>query len=327
MEAFYKNRLYHHDTHPQKVNLSIGAYRTDEGEPWVLPAVEKAVNMVNSTPSNFEYLNVVGDEAFSRKATELLLGRNSLALREGRVFGVQCLSGTGSLYIGAQILRQVLSFSTVYISRPTWANHRNVFEAAGFETIREYRYIHACSKRLDFNGLLQDLKSAGISAKAVVVLHACAHNPTGMDPTHEEWKQIAEAVRDGQLFPFFDVAYQGFASGDPDTDAWPVRYFIDELGLEAMCAQSFSKNMGLYSECCSIMQKGRGEEACWIHVSCYGALFRRASWELGDCGQVCQCIAGSSLKDRSNHLLHMVKSSGERCSDCDSSALFARVKK
>ena len=152
---------------------------------------------------------------------------------------------------------------TVYISAPTWGNHNLLFKYTGYSQIRTYRYkdplsgnnrpentIHyrywdADKKGMDWDGLCEDLGAA--PAKSVIILHACAHNPTGLDPTKEQWEKIALICRANQLFPFFDCAYQGFASGCLDTDAWAVRYFVSQ-GFELFCSQSFSKNFGLYNE-------------------------------------------------------------------------------
>merc|ERR1719431_2280255 len=134
---------------------------------------------------------------------------------------------------------------TVYISAPTWGNHNLLFKYTGYSQIRTYRYWDEKSRALDLKGMLEDLGSA--PEKAVVILHACAHNPTGLDPTREQWEKIAQICRANQLFPFFDCAYQGFASGCLDTDAWAVRYFVSQ-GFELFCSQSFSKNFGLYNE-------------------------------------------------------------------------------
>lgn len=132
-----------------------------------------------------------------------------------------------------------------YYSEPTWENHRKVFMDAGFQTARTYRYWDAKKRGIDIAGLLEDLENA--APDSVVILHVCAHNPTGCDPTREQWKQIADVMERRKLFPFFDSAYQGFASGDPDHDAWSVRYFV-ERGFELFAAQSFAKNFGLYCE-------------------------------------------------------------------------------
>jgi len=249
IEVFKLTRDFQADSSPCKVSLGVGAYRTDEGKPWVLPVVKKAesylAQQVNVDLLNHEYLPVLGMETFGIAATSMLLGSNCPAIKEGRAFGVQALSGTGALRIGAEVLKRELGCNTVYYSDPTWANHHLIFKNAEFTNLRKYRYWDPISRSLDFDGLVADLMDAPIGA--VVVLHACAHNPTGVDPTHRQWARIAEVVRSRQLFPFFDCAYQGFASGCLDTDAWPVRYFVQQ-GFELFCSQSFSKNFGLYNE-------------------------------------------------------------------------------
>ena len=147
--------------------------------------------------------------------------------------------------MGAEFLVKQLGRSVFYYSDPTWDNHHRVFMHAGFKEARQYRYWDPVNRNIDFAGFKADLEAA--PEGAVILLHACAHNPTGSDPTHEQWKEIAEIVRRKQLFPFFDSAYQGFASGDPDKDAWAVRYFVQE-GFQLFCAQSYAKNFGLYGE-------------------------------------------------------------------------------
>merc|ERR1719450_1822718 len=167
------------------------------------------------------------------------------ALAENRAFGVQCLSGTGALRNGAEFLKRIMGCDTVYISAPSWGNHNLLFKYTGYSQIKTYRYWDGDNKCLDFDGLCQDLE--GAPAKAVIILHACAHNPTGMDMTKEQWEKVANICRKNELFPFFDCAYQGFASGCLDTDAWSVRYFVSQ-GFELFCSQSYSKNFGLYNE-------------------------------------------------------------------------------
>lgn len=133
---------------------------------------------------------------------------------------------------------------TVYVSNPTWANHNQIFTNVGLP-VTTYPYFSAKTKGLDLDGMLATLRDA--PAGSIIVLHACAHNPTGVDPTQEQWKQIAAVIRERHHFPFFDTAYQGFASGDLARDAWSIRYFTD-LGLELCVAQSFAKNFGLYGQ-------------------------------------------------------------------------------
>lgn len=246
IEVFALNRAFLEDKHPNKANLGVGAYRTNEGKPWVLPVVRKTEIKIASDESiNHEYLPVLGTEPYTRAATTLLLGADSEALASKRAFGVQTLSGTGALRIGAEFLRRNMKRTVFYYSDPTWENHHKVFMDAGFETPRTYRYWNQTTRSIDFEGLLADLEAA--PEGAVIILHACAHNPTGCDPTMEQWVQIADLMERKNLFPFFDSAYQGFASGDPDHDAKAVRYFVGR-GFEILCAQSFAKNFGLYCE-------------------------------------------------------------------------------
>jgi len=249
IEVFQLGREFAADLAPEKVSLGVGAYRTDEGKPWILPCVKKAESIlarqIEEEKINHEYLPVLGLDGFTKAATKMLLGEDSPALAENRAFGIQCLSGTGSLRIGAEFLKRIMGCDTVYISAPTWGNHNLLFKYTGYSQIRTYRYWDADKKGMDWDGLCEDLGSA--PARSVIILHACAHNPTGLDPTKEQWAKIAEICRANQLFPFFDCAYQGFASGCLNTDAWAVRYFVSE-GFELFCSQSFSKNFGLYNE-------------------------------------------------------------------------------
>ncbi|XP_048362857.1 aspartate aminotransferase, cytoplasmic-like [Sphaerodactylus townsendi] len=237
------------DTDPRKVNLGVGAYRTNEGQPWVLPVVRKVEQMIaKDTSLNHEYLPILGLPEFRANSSRIALGEDSPAIKENRVGGVQSLGGTGALRIGAEFLRRWYNGTNntatpVYISSPSWENHNSVFTDAGFKDIRTYRYWDGAKRGLDIQGFLEDLEEA--PEFSIFVLHACAHNPTGTDPTQEQWKMIAAVMKRRFLFPFFDSAYQGFASGCLDRDAWAVRFFVSE-GFELFCAQSFSKNFGLY---------------------------------------------------------------------------------
>ncbi|KAF1408498.1 Aspartate aminotransferase, cytoplasmic, partial [Spheniscus magellanicus] len=262
---------FREDRDARKVNLGVGAYRTDEGQPWVLPVVKKVEQMIaNDNSLNHEYLPILGLPEFRANASRIALGDNSPAIKENRIGSVQSLGGTGALRIGAEFLRRWYNGNNntatpVYISAPSWENHNSVFVDAGFKDIRTYRYWDAAKRGLDLQGLLDDMEKA--PEFSIFILHACAHNPTGTDPTPDQWKQIAAVMKRRFLFPFFDSAYQGFASGSLDKDAWAVRYFVSE-GFELFCAQSFSKNFGLYSECLavswpsSIIPRQMGL-ACW----------------------------------------------------------------
>jgi len=246
IEVFALTAAYNADTNSSKVNLGVGAYRTEESKPWVLPVVQKIEEMLAKDRTlNKEYLPVLGLQSFSSAATSMLLGEESRALMEGRAAGIQTLSGTGALRVAAEFLARTLKYSIVYSSDPTWENHKLIFLNAGFKEYHSYRYWDGKTKSLNLDGMLEDLKAA--PENSVIILHACAHNPTGLDPTQEQWKQISNVVREKNLFPLFDSAYQGFASGDLDKDAWAVRYFVEE-NFELMCCQSFAKNFGLYNE-------------------------------------------------------------------------------
>lgn len=246
IEVFQLNRMFMEDPHQSKINLSIGAYRDEKGQPWVLPVVRKMEKqMANDETLLHEYLPVLGMEQFTAASTAMLLGEDSPALAAGRAFGVQTLSGTGSLRVGAELLNKQLNYTNFYYSVPTWENHHLVFVNSGFTSPRTYRYWDAKARAIDFEGLIEDLRNA--PENSVILLHACAHNPTGCDPTHEQWEKIADVMEERKLFPFFDSAYQGFASGDLDQDAWAVRYFV-QRGFELICAQSYAKNFGLYNE-------------------------------------------------------------------------------
>ncbi|CAH1173997.1 unnamed protein product [Phaedon cochleariae] len=246
VEAFALTKAYNEDIFKDKVNLGAGVYRTAEGKPWVLPVVrtvEKA--LANDDILNKEYLPILGMESFSLAATRMLLGDDNPALLQNRTFGIHTLSGTGSLRVAAEFLAQVLGKKIFYYSNPTWDNHELVFKTAGFEEGRKYRYWNNATRGLDFDGLIEDLRNA--PEYSVIILHACAHNPTGCDPSTSQWAQIAQVMKERNLFPLFDCAYQGFASGDLVKDAFAVRYFVQQ-GFELFCAQSFAKNFGLYSE-------------------------------------------------------------------------------
>lgn len=174
-----------------------------------------------------------------------MLGADSPAIREKRTSSVQTISGTGAVHLGALFLAKFYKGNrTVYISNPTWANHNQIFGNVGLP-IAQYPYFSKETKGLDFEGLKSTLSSA--PERSIILLHACAHNPTGVDPTQEQWKEIAALMRQKNHFPFFDCAYQGFASGNLAQDAWAVRYFIEQ-GFELLIAQSFAKNFGLYGE-------------------------------------------------------------------------------
>ncbi|TRM61888.1 pyridoxal phosphate-dependent transferase [Schizophyllum amplum] len=239
---------YKADTHPQKVNLGVGAYRDDSSKPWVLPVIKKANEILLKDDSvDHEYLPITGLPEFCNLAGPLILGADSPAVKEKRVVSVQCISGTGANHLAALFLSRFYKFNgakQAFISDPTWVNHFNIFRNVGVEPLT-YPYYDPKTIGLDFDGFLGAVKSAPL--KSVILLHACAHNPTGVDPTHEQWEAIASVMKERSHFAFFDCAYQGFASGDLDADAWAVRHFV-ATGIPLLVCQSFAKNAGLYGE-------------------------------------------------------------------------------
>ncbi|CAN1218727.1 Aspartate aminotransferase 3, chloroplastic [Linum perenne] len=236
---------YNKDPSPIKLNLGVGAYRTEEGKPLVLNVVRKAEQMlVNDRSRVKEYIPIVGLADFNKLSARLIFGADSPVIRENRITTVQCLSGTGSLRVGGEFLARHYHQKTIYIPLPTWGNHPKIFTLAGL-SVKTYRYYDPATRGLNFQGMMEDLGSA--PSGAVVLLHACAHNPTGVDPTSQQWEQIRRLLRSKSLMPFFDSAYQGFASGSLDTDAESVRIFAADGG-ELLLAQSYAKNMGLYGE-------------------------------------------------------------------------------
>ncbi|UKZ73431.1 Aspartate aminotransferase, mitochondrial [Trichoderma virens FT-333] len=214
------------DKFEKKINLGVGAYRDDAGKPYVLPSVREAEKKIIDDKLNKEYAGITGD----------VLDRVAIS---------QTISGTGALRLGAAFLQRWYSGDKkIFIPNPSWANHKAVFSDAGLK-VETYRYYNKDTIGLDFDGLVADLKAAPLGS--VFLFHACAHNPTGVDPTPEQWKEISKVVKEQNHFAFFDMAYQGFASGDTDRDAFAVRYFVEQGHDIALC-QSFAKNMGLYGE-------------------------------------------------------------------------------
>ncbi|KDQ55152.1 hypothetical protein JAAARDRAFT_134176, partial [Jaapia argillacea MUCL 33604] len=255
---FNLTATYNADTFPQKVNLGGGVYRDDDNKPWVLPVVKKATEILLNDPSvDHEYLPITGLPEFTAAAAKLILGADSPAIKEERAVSVQTISGTGANHLGALFLSRFYQWDgtkQVYLSNPTWVNHFAIFRNVGIEPVT-YPYYDPKTVSLDYTGFIGSLESA--TPRSVFLLHACAHNPTGVDPTKDQWKKIADVVLEKKHYVFFDCAYQGFASGDLDNDGWAVRYFV-ERGVPLLICQArdlcffstclFAKNTGLYGE-------------------------------------------------------------------------------
>src|SRR6185503_15985549 len=187
------------DTNPRKVNLGVGVYYDDNGKVPVLECVRRAEQKLAETALPRNYLPIDGLQAYDRGVQELVFGANSPAIREQRVVTVQTLGGTGGLKVGADLLRRIDPSAKVWISQPSWENHRALFEGAGF-TVESYPYYDAATHGLDFAGMIASLKA--LPARSIVVLHACCHNPTGVDLDPEQWGQVIEAAKAREVVPF-----------------------------------------------------------------------------------------------------------------------------
>ena len=230
------------DSRPNKVNLGIGAYKTAEGLPLVLSSVRKAESQLLQKHLNKDYLRIEGDGEFLRCALQLLLGTDSNLLQSGHFFSAQTVGGACALRIAGEFLAKLIS-KTIFISQPSWSNHKQIFERAGLN-VGSYPYFDPKTCLLDYLGMCEAIKN--MPPRSVILLHGCCHNPTGIDPTFEQWKELSELIKKQQLIPLFDIAYQGFGDG-LDQDAQAIRHFVRE-GHEMLIAYSFSKNFGLYGE-------------------------------------------------------------------------------
>jgi len=250
---FFTKQRYKADKDPRKVNLGIGAYRDDNGNPQVLSVVRKVeLELAKDLSLNKEYLPISGDAEYVRLSQQLMLGKDCQRIANGQVAGVQAISGTGALRLLFNFVKNTMPNATIHISNPTWGNHKKVIGKAGLQFVM-YPYWDAQGRKLDIEAMLSALGKA--KAGDVVLLHGCAHNPTGVDPTKEQWARIADVMAANKLIPFFDCAYQGFATGDLDADAYAVRMF-ESRGFEFLLSQSFAKNLGLYCEragCASVI--------------------------------------------------------------------------
>mmetsp|Transcript_84012 Transcript_84012/g.233998 ORF Transcript_84012/g.233998 Transcript_84012/m.233998 type:complete len:504 (+) Transcript_84012:147-1658(+) len=244
---------------PRKVNVCVGAYRDDNGKPYVLPSVRAAEKKLWEDMEPKEYLPIEGDKDYIDCAMKFAYGEDMDV--ESHVAGVQTLSGTGACAIGGRFLSQFWPDRPIYVPDPTWGNHIAIFKQCGLE-VRKYRYYDRKKSGLDLEGMVQDLSRARDGS--IILLHACAHNPTGCDPTLEEWKELISVISSKSHIAFFDAAYLGFASGDVESDAQAFRYAVSQH-VPIILAQSFAKNFGLYGErvgalsvvCGSVAQKER----------------------------------------------------------------------
>jgi len=254
---FHTKTQFKNDPDPRKLNLGVGAYRDNNLKPYVMPAVLEAERRIlaqlEAGEINKEYLPIGGDPEFCALSQRLVLG-DCYQVKNGFVAGVQTLSGTGALRVLGEFTKLFFPEATIWFSNPTWGNHKKIFAKAGLNQSM-YRYWNPAQRNLDFQGMCADLE--GAKPGDVILLHMCAHNPTGVDPTKQQWDVICELVQRKGLFALFDCAYQGYGSGDLVKDRYAVELFAGK-GMSFMIAQSYSKNMGLYGErvgCASVVCK------------------------------------------------------------------------
>ena len=231
------------DTNPAKINLGVGVYYDDNGKVPLLECVQQAEAKLIEQLAPRTYLPIDGLAAYDKAVQELVFGAGSAVIQEQRAVTVQSIGGTGALKIGADFLKRFAPEAEVFISDPSWENHRALFESAGF-IVNNYTYYDAATHGVNFDGMLTSLRK--MDAGSVVVLHACCHNPTGADLSQEQWTQVIQAVVSNGLVPFLDMAYQGFGAGIAE-DGAVVRRFA-ETGVPLLVSNSFSKSFSLYGE-------------------------------------------------------------------------------
>ena len=241
---------YREDTNPKKIDLGVGVYKNEAGETAILDCVKKAEQHRIDTETTKVYIGPTGSPLFNEKMTALIFGDHRV-ITENRVRTVSTPGGTGALRVAAEFIKSCKKDAIIWVSNPTWANHTGLFKAAGL-TVKTYPYYDYENKTLDFDGMLAALKQVG--KDDVVLLHACCHNPSGMDLTQEQWQQVVDVAKTVGFTPLIDMAYQGFGDG-LDEDAFGLRLMAAHVDEMIVCS-SCSKNFGLYRErigACSII--------------------------------------------------------------------------
>jgi len=231
------------DPNPAKVNLGVGVYKDGEGRTPVLSCVKEAERILLTEESSKSYLPISGDPVYGREVQKLLFGETSEVISGKRAATVHAPGGTGALRVGGDLLKKFAPTAKVWVSKPTWANHLGVFRSAGFE-LGEYTYYDPATKAVDFTGMIDSLQP--IPAGDIVLLHACCHNPSGVDLTGDQWRQVAAIAKKKGWTAFLDFAYQGFGES-VEADRRAIEEFA-ATGLDFLVSSSFSKNFGLYNE-------------------------------------------------------------------------------
>jgi len=233
---------YRDDANPQKIDLGVGVYKDEAGHTAILNCVKKAEKYRLDNEDTKVYIGPTGSPLFNDEMEKLIFGNHNV-LHENRARTVSTPGGTGALRVAAEFIKSCKAGATIWVSNPTWANHTGLFEAAGL-TVKTYPYYDYENKNLDFDGMIAALKE--VSADDAVLLHACCHNPSGMDLNQEQWQQVAEVAKEVGFLPVVDMAYQGFGAG-LDEDAYGLRLIADTVDEMIVCS-SCSKNFGLYRE-------------------------------------------------------------------------------
>lgn len=231
------------DLRSDKINLGAGIYKDETGETPILSCVKTAEARLVDTEKTKSYLSIEGTADYAKAVQSLVFGAGSALITQHRAKTAHAPGGTGALKIAAEFISKQLDSTTIWISDPTWANHISIFESSGL-SVKKYRYHDKINHCLDFNGFIEDIAQA--NSGDVILLHACCHNPTGIDPSTLQWQELLTLIKEKQLLPLFDFAYQGFATGINE-DASAIRLFAENLP-ELLIASSFSKNFGMYNE-------------------------------------------------------------------------------
>ncbi len=239
------NESFGKDPRPNKINLSIGIYFDDAGKLPVMNAVRTAETAMLQTIGARPYQPMEGAANYRQAVQHLLFGANHEAVKSGRIATIQTLGGSGGLKVGGDFLKRYFPQSNVWVSDPTWDNHRAMFEGAGF-TVNTYPYYDAQTGGVKYPEMLAALKA--LPEQSIVLLHACCHNPTGVDLTRAQWAELIPVIQQRKLLPYVDIAYQGFGDGIEE-DAFALRALAD-AGVSFFCASSFSKSFSLYGERC-----------------------------------------------------------------------------
>lgn len=233
---------YREDSNPKKVDLGVGVYKNEAGHTAILDCVKKAEKYRHDNEDTKVYIGPTGSPLFNDEMSKLIFGSHKVLI-ENRARTVSTPGGTGALRVAAEFIKSCKAGATIWVSNPTWANHTGLFQAAGLN-VKTYPYYDYENKTLDFDGMLAALKE--VSADDAVLLHACCHNPSGMDLTNEQWQQVAEVAKAKSWLPVVDMAYQGFGDG-LDEDAYGLRLIAESVEEMIVCS-SCSKNFGLYRE-------------------------------------------------------------------------------